>query len=222
MDRNNGRGHAARLLLFWLRAVELSDSQAAITVLEKAVCVVRIVACAIRAARGPRGRFTAVWRSPTPRGAGTALKLKMNSPFQILGLTPSATPEEITAAHREMIRAYHPDRQAASCSKRKAETMAAAINAARDAVLTKAGKLTPLARELRRQHMRGSGATIQHTRHTFYRGGNYVGEVDEIHAHATNAAMQELIEQILNGEAVDVGEIARAAVRAVKKKGRHR
>jgi hypothetical protein len=45
-----------------------------------------------------------------PRRPAAALEEK--SPFVILGVTPNASPEEITQAYRQMAKQYHPDRVA--------------------------------------------------------------------------------------------------------------
>jgi DnaJ homolog subfamily C member 19 len=68
---------------------------------------------------GPRPRF---WQPP-PRGGMTRAEA-----YEILGLHPGATPEEIRAAHRRLMQAAHPDRGGS-------DWLAARINQARDVLL---------------------------------------------------------------------------------------
>jgi len=96
----------------------------------------------------------------------------------------------------------------------------AGINAARDALLTKAGKLTPLARRLRSKSKDQS--TVLHQHQTIFRDGRPVGSVDIIYAEATNAAMRELLEQVTLGEPIDIRSIVGAGLNAVTKKGARR
>jgi DnaJ-class molecular chaperone len=148
-----------------------------------------------------------------------------NNPFHILDLTPTATAEQIRARHRRLALRLHPDLVRGKRQTAEGAIEMAQINAARDLLIEKkTGKLTPLAKQLRRQFERGAGATVHHTRHTFYQGGQQVGSVDVIYAEATNAAMRELLEQLATGEPVDVGAIVGAGLRRIvpkKKRGRN-
>lgn len=58
----------------------------------------------------------------------------MNS-WEILGLGPAATAEQVHAAHRRLIRRYHPDR-APTGMRRQYEERAKQINAAKDELLS--------------------------------------------------------------------------------------
>ncbi len=68
---------------------------------------------------GPRPRF---WQPP-PRGG-----MSHAEAYEILGLHPGATPQEIRAAHRRLMAAAHPDRGGS-------DWLAARINQARDVLL---------------------------------------------------------------------------------------
>jgi DnaJ like chaperone protein len=60
------------------------------------------------------------------------------NPYAALGIAPDASPAEIRAAHRRLVRAYHPDVHAAGGSREllaSATARVAQINAARDRLL---------------------------------------------------------------------------------------
>lgn len=58
------------------------------------------------------------------------------NPYEILGVSPSASPEEIRAAYMALVKKYHPDRYQDSDLKKQAEEKMKQINAAYD-MLTK-------------------------------------------------------------------------------------
>lgn len=57
------------------------------------------------AAPGPRARRA----RRTKRGTGAPRAEPVGSQYEVLGLQPSATPEEIKARYRELAKATHPD-----------------------------------------------------------------------------------------------------------------
>ena len=61
------------------------------------------------------------------------------NPYEILGVTPSSTPEEIRSAYMALVKKYHPDRYQDSALKKQAEEKMKQINAAYD-MLTKEPK----------------------------------------------------------------------------------
>lgn len=58
------------------------------------------------------------------------------NPYEVLGITPSATPQEIREAYLALAKKYHPDRYQDSALKKQAEDKMKRINAAYD-ILTK-------------------------------------------------------------------------------------
>ncbi len=65
-----------------------------------------------------------------------------DDPFVVLGVTPAATPDEVRAAYRTLVKTYHPDRHMAAGTPpeflRVAEARMAAINAAYATVTARA------------------------------------------------------------------------------------
>ena len=61
----------------------------------------------------------------------------MNSPYDILGVSPNATDDEIRKAYRELAKKYHPDNYADSPLKDTAEEKMAQINAAFDQIMAR-------------------------------------------------------------------------------------
>ncbi|MBP5289701.1 MAG: J domain-containing protein [Clostridia bacterium] len=59
----------------------------------------------------------------------------MNDPYQVLGVTPDATDEEIKKAYREMAKKYHPDNYANTEFSDIANEKMKSINEAYDAIL---------------------------------------------------------------------------------------
>ncbi len=55
-------------------------------------------------------------------------------PLDVLGVTPGAAPEEVTAAYRELAKRWHPDRAGADAPAAEAERRMAEINAAYEAL----------------------------------------------------------------------------------------
>ncbi|MDE2581666.1 MAG: hypothetical protein KGL52_08525 [Rhodospirillales bacterium] len=68
--------------------------------------------------------------APPPPGAGAMTR---EEAWQVLGLAPGASPAEIRAAHRRLMRAAHPDAGGS-------DWMAARLNQARDLLLGPAGR----------------------------------------------------------------------------------
>src|SRR5262252_9914339 len=74
------------------------------------------------------------WREYTQGGAGTGArpadgsKMTEREAYQILGLQPGASPEEISRAHRSLIKKLHPDQGGTTY-------LAARINEAKDVLL---------------------------------------------------------------------------------------
>ena len=60
------------------------------------------------------------------------------NPYQVLGVSPSATDEEIREAYRKLVKKYHPDRYQDSALREQAEAKLKEINAAYE-MLTKKG-----------------------------------------------------------------------------------
>ena len=58
----------------------------------------------------------------------------MNNPYEVLGVSPSATDEEIKKAYRDLAKKYHPDKYANSPLADVAEQKMKAINEAYDAI----------------------------------------------------------------------------------------
>jgi len=89
----------------------------------------------------------------------------MKSPYQILGLKPTATARDIKLAHRALVKEIHPDRRPETGEFGTRSGYAidlASINAARDQLLTKKGNLTSYARREKslaaaRSYHRGNG-----------------------------------------------------------------
>lgn len=144
----------------------------------------------------------------------------MTSPYQILGIPTTATVAQIRAAHRRLVVKLHPDATQNSNLKDQNSRRLALINAARDAIITKSGKFTPLAKKIRRQGQAagaGSASRAVHTQETIYRDGRPVGSIEILYAEATNAAMRELLEQLEGGEYFDFNSILGAGLTAAGK-----
>jgi DnaJ homolog subfamily C member 19 len=78
-------------------------------------------------ARRPQGSKT---EPPRARSAGP---MSVEEAWQVLGLRPGATEEEIRAAHHRLMRAAHPDSGGS-------DWLAARVNQARDVLLGKGGR----------------------------------------------------------------------------------
>lgn len=59
----------------------------------------------------------------------------MNDPYQVLGIQPSATDEEVKAAYRELAKKYHPDNYANNPLSELAQQKMQEINEAYDAII---------------------------------------------------------------------------------------
>ena len=60
----------------------------------------------------------------------------MNDPYSILGVSPSATDDEIKTAYRKLSQQYHPDKHLDSVMEEIATQKMAEINAAYDQIMT--------------------------------------------------------------------------------------
>lgn len=56
------------------------------------------------------------------------------NPYEVLGVSPTASPEEIRAAYMKLVKKYHPDRYQDSHLKKQAEDKMKRINAAYDMI----------------------------------------------------------------------------------------
>lgn len=79
----------------------------------------------------------------------------MNNPYEVLGITPSATDDEVKAAYRELAKKYHPDNYSDNPLSDLAQEKMQEINEAYDAII-----------RMRRQGGGNSGS---------YAGGSYGG-----------------------------------------------
>lgn len=59
----------------------------------------------------------------------------MNDPYEVLGIQPNATDEEVKNAYREMARKYHPDNYANNPLSDLAQEKMQEINEAYDAIV---------------------------------------------------------------------------------------
>lgn len=59
----------------------------------------------------------------------------MNDPYQILGISPTATDDEVKTAYRKLSKQYHPDHQSDSIMEEIANQKMAEINAAYDEIM---------------------------------------------------------------------------------------
>ena len=101
------------------------------------IFLVSIVMAAIRAIR--RARITGAYgRGPNPwerrQAPGSATDSRARSPYDILGVQPGASDDEITAAYHRLVQMYHPDRVANLAPEFRdlAESRMKEINAAYD------------------------------------------------------------------------------------------
>ena len=61
--------------------------------------------------------------------------MSMNDPYQVLGVSPSATDEEVKTAYRNLARKYHPDVYAGTDMEDLASEKMKEVNEAYDAIL---------------------------------------------------------------------------------------
>lgn len=59
------------------------------------------------------------------------------NPYEVLGVSPYASPDEIRSAYLKLVKKYHPDRYQDSCLKKQAEDKMKRINAAYDMIMKK-------------------------------------------------------------------------------------
>jgi tetratricopeptide (TPR) repeat protein len=83
----------------------------------------------------------------------------MKDPYQVLGVSPSATDEEIKDAYRALVKKYHPDKFADSDLAELANEKMKDINSAYDEI----------------QKMRSGGSQSRNTYGSSYGGSNYGG-----------------------------------------------
>ena len=113
----------------------------------------------------------------------------MSDPYKVLGISPSATDEEVKTAYREMAKKYHPDNYSDSPLSDLAAEKMKEINEAYDAIIAE-------------RKQRSSGQYAQgNTSYGGYYGG-YQGQTSSNYFDARNMIASGRIadaEQILNG-----------------------
>ena len=115
----------------------------------------------------------------------------MKNPYEVLGISPSATNEEVKKAYRELAKKYHPDNYANSPDAASAEERMKEINEAYDTILReRAAKQSSTNYQSSFRGTQGQGNEIYQRIRVMINEGNYAGAdslLNGIDASARNA-----------------------------------